>query len=169
MEAAGKLFDHSEGRYLEYARCLVGLCFADHKKLRYPLRFEIYRKKEDCLKEGTAFHTKIELAIQMIQWAIEQDIPFRAVVFDSWFFSKELVDHIEGLGKDWISIARNNRLVVVEGKSNAHCRIREMFNVRAVFSNSRKREEVSHTHRSDMYAEFEAREKEDAAGGVIST
>jgi len=35
MSAVGKLWDHSENRWLEYAHCLIGLCWADHRKLRY--------------------------------------------------------------------------------------------------------------------------------------
>lgn len=116
MEAAGKLYDHSQGRYLEFAHCLVGLCWADHQKRRYPLRFEVYQKKKDCQKEGLKFKTKIELAQQLINWAVKQGIPFQTVVFDSWFFCKELVDHIESLGKDWIGMSRSNRKLTVKGK-----------------------------------------------------
>jgi hypothetical protein len=116
MEAAGKLWDHSKGRYLPYAHCLVGLVWADHKKLRYPLRFELYQKKEDC-PEGTPFKTKIEFAIELIDWAVAQGIPFSTVVFDSWFFCKEVCDHIESLGKDWISMSKSNRKFTVSGKA----------------------------------------------------
>lgn len=117
MEAAGKLKDHSQGRFLEYAHCLVGLCWVDHKKLRYPLRFKLYRKEEYCKQQGEEFKTKIELGIELLDWAVEQGIPFQTVVFDSWFSCKEMVEHIESLGKDWISMSKSNRRVVVKGKS----------------------------------------------------
>ncbi|MBI3293226.1 MAG: IS701 family transposase [Deltaproteobacteria bacterium] len=116
MEAAGKLWDHSKGRYLPYAHCLVGLVWADHQKLRYPLRFELYRKKEQCV-DDVPFKTKIELAIALVDWAIEQGIPFSTVVFDSWFFCKEVVDHLESLGKDWISMSKSDRKMVIERKT----------------------------------------------------
>lgn len=116
MEGAGKLYDHAKGGYLEYAHCLVGLCWADHKKLRYPLRFELYRKEEDCETSGETFQTKIEIAIALVDWAIAQGIPFQTVVFDSWFFSKDLVDHIESLKKDWISMSKTNRIIIHKGK-----------------------------------------------------
>lgn len=111
MEAVGKLWDHSKGRYLPYAHCLVGLVWADHQKLRYPLRFELYRKKEDC-RNDAMFKTKIELAIELIDWAVLQGIPFSTVVFDSWFFCKAVADHIESLGKDWISMSKSDRKIV---------------------------------------------------------
>lgn len=116
MEAAGTLYDHSQGRYLSYAHCLVGLCWADHQKLRYPLRFEVYRKQEDCQRDGVSFKTKIRLAIELVDWAITQGIPFQTVVFDSWFFCRDLVDHLESLGKDWISMTKSNRRLIVNGR-----------------------------------------------------
>ena len=117
MESVGKLYDHSQGRYLKYAHCLVGLCWSDHKKLRYPLRFELYHKKQECEEKGLEFKTKIELAIEMVNWAVEQGIPFSTVVFDSWFFCKETVDHIESLRKDWICMSKSDRKVAISGQS----------------------------------------------------
>ena len=43
----------------------------------------------------------------------------RKVAFDSWFFCQELVDHLEELGKDWISMSKGNRKVVVKGRSKS--------------------------------------------------
>lgn len=116
MDGVGKLYDHSQSRYLEYAHCLVALIYANHKELRYPLKFELYRKKEDCEQEQTVFKTKIEIAKDLVSWAVEQGILFQTVIFDSWFFTKELVDHIESLGKDWISMSKSNRILTYEGK-----------------------------------------------------
>lgn len=115
MDGVGKLYDHSQSRYLEYAHCLVSLVYANHKELRYPLKFELYRKKEDCEHEAIVFKTKIEIAQELVSWAIEQGIFFQTVVFDSWFFTKELVDYIESLGKDWISMSKSNRIITHEG------------------------------------------------------
>lgn len=116
MEAVGKLYDHSKSRYLEYAHCLVVLIYVDHHGNRYPLRFDLYRKEEDCQKINQPFRTKIEIAKELISYAINQGIPFQGVIFDSWYFSKDLVDFIEGFEKDWITQARNNRLVVHQGE-----------------------------------------------------
>ena len=119
MEAAGKLWDHSQGRYLNYAHCLVGLCWSDHKKLRYPLRFEIYQKQDWCEIHQVEFKTKIQLAIELVEWAVRQGIPFQTVVFDSWFFCKEVCDYIEELGKDWISMSKSDRIVTVKGEKQS--------------------------------------------------
>lgn len=124
IEEAGKLYDHAQGRYLEHAHCLVGLCWSDNQKLRYPLRFELYKKAEKTGqeegskdKEKKETTTKIEIAKQLIKWSVEQGIPFDTVVFDSWFFARELVDYIESLGKDWISMSKSNRLIRIQGKT----------------------------------------------------
>jgi len=119
MEAAGKLWDHSQGRYLNYAHCLVGLCWSDHKKLRYPLRFEIYQKEDWCKKHKVEFKTKIKLAIELVEWAVKQGIPFQTVVFDSWFFTKDFCDYIEKLGKDWISMSKSDRIITVKGRKQS--------------------------------------------------
>lgn len=73
-------------------------------------------KKKIARKPTSPFGPKIEIAKELINQAIEQDIPFSGVIFDSWYFSKDLVDFLEGLGKDWITQARSNRLVVEQGK-----------------------------------------------------
>lgn len=117
MAAVGKLWDHSQGRYLEYAHCLVGLIYADHKGLRYPLQFDLYRKEEDCQSDGVLFRSKIKIASELIEWATRQGILYQTVVFDSWFFASEFVELIESLGKDWISMAKSNRLIVSSGET----------------------------------------------------
>ncbi len=48
MEVVGKLYDHSLGKYLEYAHCLVVLLYVEHHGNRYPLKFDLYRTEEDC-------------------------------------------------------------------------------------------------------------------------
>lgn len=116
MEGTGKLWDHSDGRWLEHAHNLAGLVYGNHKALRYPLQFKLYRKEKDCQNEGIAFKTKITLGQEMIDWATSQGILYQTVVFDSWFFCREMVDHIEGLGKDWISMSKSNRLIRLDNK-----------------------------------------------------
>lgn len=63
------------------------------------------------------FAEKIEIAQELIQYAINQGIDFGGVMFDSWYFCKELVDFIEQKGKDWISRAKKNRKMVYQGKT----------------------------------------------------
>ena len=55
------------------------------------------------------FCTKIELGKILIDRAIEQDLPFRSVLFDSWYLSAELVEHLKSRKKDWVSLLKVNR------------------------------------------------------------
>ncbi len=55
------------------------------------------------------FHTKIELAIELVHKAVERTLPFSVVLFDSWYLAEELVGVLKDLNKDWVSILKRNR------------------------------------------------------------
>ena len=55
------------------------------------------------------FHTKIELAIELVHKAVERTLPFTIVLFDSWYLAEELVGVLKALNKDWVSILKRNR------------------------------------------------------------
>jgi SRSO17 transposase len=59
----------------------------------------------------TQFQTKIELAIELVRKAVERDLPFSVVLFDSWYLAEELVSVLADLHKDWVSILKRNRNV----------------------------------------------------------
>jgi len=55
------------------------------------------------------FRTKIELAIELVEAAIRHKLPFRVVLFDSWYLSADFVARLRRRRKDWISILKKNR------------------------------------------------------------
>jgi len=55
------------------------------------------------------FHTKISLAVELLNQAIEKDLPFETVLFDSWYLAPELVEVLNKHDKKWISILKANR------------------------------------------------------------
>mgnify|MGYP003969356209 FL=1 len=55
------------------------------------------------------FKTKIVLAIELLDQAITHKLPFGVVLFDSWYLSQQIVDHLKTLDKDWISLLKSNR------------------------------------------------------------
>ena len=55
--------------------------------------------------------TKITLAHELIQSAIERDVPFETVLMDSWYLSEELVKTLAEKKKDWVSLLKKNRNV----------------------------------------------------------
>ncbi len=55
------------------------------------------------------FRTKIELAIELLEAAIQHKLPFRVVLFDSWYLAEDFVACLRRRQKDWISILKKNR------------------------------------------------------------
>jgi hypothetical protein len=55
------------------------------------------------------FHTKIELAIELVRKAVDRQLPFSVVLFDSWYLAEELVGVLAALDKDWVSMLKRNR------------------------------------------------------------
>lgn len=59
-----------------------------------------------------SFETKINLASQLVEYALENKIPFATVLFDSWYLAPELLETLKKHDKNWISILKTNRNVL---------------------------------------------------------
>lgn len=103
----GKLYDHSEGRFVN-GHCIVSTHYADDKT-SYAIDYRLYVKKGN-----DGFKTKIELARELVEQY--RFIPAQTVVWDTWYTCKEMVEHIEGMNKFWIGACRSNVLVKVNRK-----------------------------------------------------
>jgi len=57
------------------------------------------------------FRTKITLAIDLVEEAIRQKVPFGVVVFDAWYLAEDLVRVLARRRKDWLSLLKKNRLL----------------------------------------------------------
>jgi Transposase DDE domain len=55
------------------------------------------------------FHTKIDLAIDLLEAAIRHKVPFGVLLFDGWYLSEALVTVAARRKKDWVSIVKRNR------------------------------------------------------------
>ena len=66
-------------------------------------------KDPEFLALHEAFRTKISLAVELVNQAIEKDLPFETVLFDSWYLAPELIDVLNKHDKKWISILKTNR------------------------------------------------------------
>ena len=62
------------------------------------------------------FKTKIELAIELIHKAEAMGINAKVYVFDSWFLCKEIAKIISSYGKDWISVLKSNRNLMIKNE-----------------------------------------------------
>ena len=61
------------------------------------------------------FRSKIELQKGHLYQLVDMNLCFSCVAMDIWYFSKNLTDYIEHLGKDWIAQSKSNRLVKSKG------------------------------------------------------
>ncbi len=55
------------------------------------------------------FRTKIDLGIELLEAAMQHKVPFRVLLFDSWYLAEELVSMARYRKKDWISLLKKNR------------------------------------------------------------
>ena len=56
-----------------------------------------------------AFQTKIALAVELVQAALEHRVPFETVLFDSWYLAPDLITVLAEHHKNWISLLKLNR------------------------------------------------------------
>src|SRR5438093_3597863 len=63
----------------------------------------------DFQKLHQQFRTKIDLGMELLEAAIRHKVPFRVLVFDSWYLAEELVSMARYRKKDWISLLKKNR------------------------------------------------------------
>lgn len=110
----GKLFDHCTGSYVN-AQQLVTSHYVD-SRTHYPLQFAQYFKRDSDEAEQHGFRSKIDLACQLVDDAIERGCPARVFLFDSWYLSKQLTNHIESYDRDWIGAVTSNRKIRVKGE-----------------------------------------------------
>ena len=82
----------------------------------HPLLSSMYIKEKSRWDKNNDFSSKIELQMDHISMLVDMNLRFSCVVMDIWYFSKELTDHIESFGKDWIVQSKSNRLVKSKGE-----------------------------------------------------
>lgn len=109
MWGVGNFWDHGQKKYM-LAQNLVSTNYFTGK-FHLPLDFDVYRKEDDC-KEGE-FRTKVEIAKDLVSRAAGYGLPISCVVFDSWYNSRELIEHMRKLGiRAYVTEEENARLVI---------------------------------------------------------
>jgi len=142
MEGLAYLWDHAEQQYAWAHDVVTSYYVnrSDQFPVDFRLWYQFQAKKEKALLQQSsqalnktssladyrqqltsllAFHvreqmyrTKTSLAAELVQGAVELNVPFGVVLFDSWFLHNELIDPIEDLGKDWVGGCPKDRLVL---------------------------------------------------------
>lgn len=70
---------------------------------------ETLLKDPEFLALHHQFHTKIDLAIDLVQAAIRHRLRFEILLFDGWYLSEALVAEATRRHKKWISLLKKNR------------------------------------------------------------
>ena len=70
----------------------------------------------DYKRRQLRFKTKIELAIELIHETEKMNIKAKTYVFDSWFLCKDIIKTIRSYGKDWVSVLKQNRILIINNK-----------------------------------------------------
>jgi SRSO17 transposase len=85
------------------------------RTIHFPVDFRLYQRKQN-LKDQKDFKTKIELAQELVQEAIDKKLPFLCVILDSWYCNKKVTNFIQERDKDWVAACKSNRLLLMNGK-----------------------------------------------------
>lgn len=118
---------HTEGSQIQHfptdgsqTRCniVVTSAYSDSFK-RFPINFKPYIPEKDIFFKNNTdslFKSKILLAQELIQDLIDKKISFSDILFDSWYFAKDVVEFIEDSNLTYISEADSDRLISFKGK-----------------------------------------------------
>lgn len=141
MAGVGEFFDHSQGRHTLAQDVLTTFLVTDdgHFPIDLALYYQFRAKKElasiqaqaavamkqsdltalrsylvallDYKRRRDRFRTKLVMAAELVDKAVERHVPFDVVLFDAWFLDKTLIAHIEGTGKAWVGECKCDRII----------------------------------------------------------
>ena len=104
IEGAGWVFDHTQGKSVLGMQYVTSVISGNEGI--FPLNLDLKAKS------GLS---KIVMQMAVIKRSITAGLHFSTVVFDSWYFSFRLVRFLEREGKDWVTEAKSNRTILVNG------------------------------------------------------
>ena len=110
-------FDHSKGRSVKGVNILN--CLYHAEKATIPLAFEVVKKDTPYIdvktgkKKRKASVTKNELFRTYVTVCVKNNILFRYILGDTWFSSKENMEHALASDKHFIFALKSNRLVAL--------------------------------------------------------
>jgi SRSO17 transposase len=115
MEGVGIFWDHSEKRYV-LAHNIVTAEFVNPKGDSHPLDFRLYLKKEQSQEKRVPFKTKIDLAQELVEDALQRGLEIQGVLFDNWFASKDFIKFLQSKGLHWVTRLKSDRNIKIKGR-----------------------------------------------------
>jgi len=96
-----------------YCNVAVGSCFVKGSK-HIPLNFKFYKTQDNFRlgKYDFEFKSKLDFAQELVDEAIEENINFSYVVFDSWYSSSDFIEFIDEKKHDFITEINSVRKVL---------------------------------------------------------
>jgi len=99
-------------------RCnvVVASAYCDGKK-QYPINLRPYRPEQEFFlqKDDPCFKSKLDLAKELVQDALDKNILFSDILIDTWYFSNDFIESIINNQRTFISEAAANRLISYRG------------------------------------------------------
>jgi len=108
----------TEGASFQYCGCLgrkenanvaVASCFVSETK-HFPVNFKSYIPFQGTPPKS--FKSKLDLARELIEDALDKKIPFSAVVFDAWYASTDLIEFIASKNIYFVAETKINRSIL---------------------------------------------------------
>ena len=116
VQGAGWVYDHSEGKAV-WGMSLISAAISGNEGI-FPLNIDVkgIRDNEGDREENAYSLSKIVMQMAVIRRTITAGLKFSMVLFDSWYFASKLIKFLEHERKDWISEAKSDCLILVDGK-----------------------------------------------------
>ena len=115
MEGAGFFKCHNGEKKYIFGHNFV-LMLASCNSVAVPVGIRLYLKEEYCKKNQIPFKNKNQLAAELIKDFRPPRGVRVSVVFDSWYLNPTVVDICQEKGYPYISQAKSNRTIYVEGR-----------------------------------------------------
>lgn len=116
-------FNHAKRRSVKGINFVT--CFYETRKGSMPIGYELVRKTKTAINKKTGKKqrksavTKQEHYRNLIQKAVENNVEFEYILNDSWFSSKENMNFVKKLSKEFIMPLRRNRNVALSKQDKA--------------------------------------------------
>ena len=119
IHGVNTLFDHALGTN-QKATCIVFLYYSDGNGIKFFIDFRIYYKQDSkmpwCRGKKYVHKKKYDLAIEMIESAINKGFPVCTVLADSWFGIEPFVKELKRLKLSYILE------ITTKNKVKVHCK-----------------------------------------------
>ena len=94
----------------ENCNVAVASCFVSNAK-HFPVEFKSYIPEDQS--GVNKFKSKLDLAKELIDSAIEKTIPFSSIVFDAWYTSTDIIEFIASKNLFFVAETKINRSILI--------------------------------------------------------